>query len=636
MKTATLLAGGALALAAPVQAQRTNDNAATKAEDAFGTSIGGEQIGIYNPGFVRGFSASEAGNIRLEGLTIDQQAGFTDRLISGLQMRVGLSAQSYPFPAPTGVADYSLRKPGTEPALSTLVRVGPFRTLAAEVDAQAPIGERLSVGAGLGVYADQNHFGGTPSTLSTALVASWRPADGVEITPFWSRIATRSEEAQPLLFTDGTTLPPRVPRVRLLGQRWAENEGASANYGAVGRFETGEWTLRAGLFRSVSDLDRSFTQLFLDVKLDGTADEAVIAEPRRRFVSNSGEVRVSRRFSEGDRLHTFHVSLRGRDRERLYGGGRFIELGTHDISDPVSYPEPEVAFGPRTRDRVRQWTAGLAYEGRWRDVGEISLGIQKTNYRKAVDAPSGPRPASADAPWLFNGTLAARLSSSLALYAAYTRGLEESPVAPDIAANKDEAPPAIRTRQVDGGIRYVLSPGVRLVAGLFEVTKPYYNLDGNRVFTRLGDVRHRGAELSLSGQVAPGLTAVLGTMFLDAKLSGPAVRNGVLGPRPVGSFARLTNAVLEYRPPWFDAVSVDLLLESTSDRVASNDGSLDIPDRAILSVGARYRFKLGEAPATLRAQLGNVRNTFGYGNGSSGFYVFNLPRRFTLSLTADL
>lgn len=35
-------------------AQRADDNATTSAEDAFGTSIGGEQIGIYNPNYVRG------------------------------------------------------------------------------------------------------------------------------------------------------------------------------------------------------------------------------------------------------------------------------------------------------------------------------------------------------------------------------------------------------------------------------------------------------------------------------------------------------------------------------------------------------------------------------------------------------
>ncbi len=633
------LVGAAAALAAtasaPAVAQRANENAAAKAEDAFGTSIGGEQIGIYGPGFVRGFSATEAGNIRLDGLYIDQQAAFTDRLIGGLQIRIGLSAQSYPFPAPTGIADFTLRLPGDERVVSTQLRYGPFGGVTGEVDAQLPISDRLSLGVGVGVSADQNHFGGDPLYISSAVMLRWRPSPKLEITPFWSRLTVRSEEPAPLIFTDGQRLPPRVPREFLLGQPWAENRGHTGNSGVIGRFESGDWILRAGLFHSIFNYDRSFAQLFLNVQPDGNALEAVIADPERRFSSISGEVRLSKRLIEGDRLHTFHLAVRGRKRDRLYGGGQFLPLGQHPIAEPEVFPKPEFSFGPRTRDRVEQFTAGLAYEGRWGNVGEMSLGLQKTDYSKTVIAPGGSLPASKDRPWLFNGTIAAYLSPTVALYAGYTRGLEESPVAPDIAINKDEAPPAIRTRQFDAGVRWTISRGVRLVAGVFEVEKPYYNLDPNRVFTRLAEIRHRGAEFSLAGQVAPGLILVLGTALIDPALSGPAVESGILGRRPVASFRRLTNAIAEYRPPSFSDFSVDLRLESTSDRIASTDGTVRIPAREIISVGGRYRFKFGDTSATLRAQVANIMNNFGYSNGPSGVFVYNLPRRFLLSLTAD-
>ena len=56
----------------------------------------------------------------------------------------------------------------------------------------------------------------------------------------------------------------------------------------------------------------------------------------------------------------------------------------------------------------------------------------------------------------------------------------------------------------------------------------------------------------------------------------------------------------------------------------------------MLSLGTRYRFKLGKAPALVRAQVGNIFNRFGYGVGGSGFFVYNVQRRLTLSLAADL
>ena len=42
---------------------RADDNAVTAAEDAFGSSIGNESIGLYSPNQVRGFSPVVAGNV---------------------------------------------------------------------------------------------------------------------------------------------------------------------------------------------------------------------------------------------------------------------------------------------------------------------------------------------------------------------------------------------------------------------------------------------------------------------------------------------------------------------------------------------------------------------------------------------
>ena len=55
------------------QAQRADDNAVKSADDAFGNSVGNENIGLYSPFEVRGFSAVDAGNVRLDGLYFDRQ-----------------------------------------------------------------------------------------------------------------------------------------------------------------------------------------------------------------------------------------------------------------------------------------------------------------------------------------------------------------------------------------------------------------------------------------------------------------------------------------------------------------------------------------------------------------------------------
>jgi len=636
-KTLAIGAGLAALLAAPGTAwgQRTGENAVASAQDAFGTSVGNERVGLYFPSLARGFSPIQAGNVRINGLYIDYQADLNERLISGNNVRVGLTAQGYPFPAPTGVADYSLRLPGTEAVASTVVGIGPFGGPRAEVDAQLPVTDTLGIAGGVGYNDAELYYGGDQQVLTAAIVARWRPTDKVEIIPFWSLKEENGGEASPIIRTAGAFLPPRIERRRYFGPEWAKNEGRDVNYGLLATYAFGAWTLRGGAFRSVAKDHRNFTPLFLNTTPEGEADRVVVTEQKRRFASTSGELRLTRQLIEGDRLHLVHLMARGRIQTRRNGGGQSFDLGPGRIDEPVVAPEPDLTPGPQTRGEVRQGTFGLGYEGRWREVGELSLGLQRTFYRKAVVQPSGPLPVSESSPWLFNGAASVIASPDLVFYAGYTKGLEESPVAPDVAVNRGEAPPAIITEQMDAGFRFNLTDSLRLVAGVFDVRKPYFALDPDLVFRELGVVRNRGLEMSLAGQITPRLSIVLGAVLLKARVSGDQVDLGLVGRRPIGSAGRTVTAAFNWNLPWVEGLSVDLNYEGSSDRVADRANSFVIPPRYVVSLGTRYRFDLSGKPATFRAQVASLNNAYGFSNIGEGFY-YNQPRRFQMSLTVDM
>jgi iron complex outermembrane receptor protein len=623
-----------LANAGTASAQRTGENAVASAQDAFGTSVGNERVGIYSPGSARGFSPVQAGNLRINGMYFDIQGDLNERLISGSNVRVGLTAQSYPFPAPSGVADFGLRVPGSEAVASTVVGIGPFGGPRVEVDAQLPVSDRLSLAGGIGWNDAENAYGGDQSVFTVATLARWRPTDTVEIIPFWSMKTERGVEPQPIIFTAGSFLPPPIERRRFFGPEWVQNSGDDFNSGVLATIGMGDWTLRAGAFRSIAHDDRNFSLQFRNASADGEADRFVISEEDRRFASTSGELRLTRQLVEGDRLHLLHLMTRGRLQSRRNGGSQSFNFGRGRIDEQINAPEPELVLGEQSTDKVRQGTVGLGYEGRWRGVGELSLGIQRTSYRKEVDRPSGPLPASKSSPWLFNGNLSILASSDLVFYAGYTKGLEESPVAPDIALNRGEAPPAILTEQMDAGFRLNLSRSLRLVAGVFDVRKPYFALDPDVIFRELGTVRNRGVETSLTGQLTSRLSLVLGAVFLDADVSGEQVELGLIGRRPIGSAARTVTGALNWSLPWVEGASLDATVEATSDRVADRANSFVIPARYVASLGGRYQFKLAGKPATFRAQVASVNNPYGYSNIGQGFY-YNPPRRFLMSLTAD-
>ena len=96
---------------------------------------------------------------------------------------------------------------------------------------------------------------------------------------------------------------------------------------------------------------------------------------------------------------------------------------------------------------------------------------------------------------------------------------------------------------------------------MFDVRKPYFALDPAKVFRELGEVRNRGIEVSLAGQITPRLSIVLGAVFLDATVSGEEVELGLIGTRPVGTIGRTINGALNWDVPWVKGLSLDVSYE---------------------------------------------------------------------------
>ena len=83
-------------------------------------------------------------------------------------------------------------------------------------------------------------------------------------------------------------------------------------------------------------------------------------------------------------------------------------------------------------------------------------------------------------------------------------------------------------------------------------------------------------------------------------------------------------------------ISLDTMFESISAQVANTSNTLEVPGRVVMHLGGRYRFELFGKPATLRAQVSNIFDRYGWSVVSGGAYVYNSPRRFSVNLAADL
>ena len=630
---AALTAVAAVGTATPALAQRAGENAVTAADDAFGTSVGNETIGLYNSNEVRGFSPGAAGNIRMDGLYLGGIFVGNPRLNAGSTVKVGLSAQGYPFPAPTGIVELAMRPAGTEPALSGVL-YGGWQT-GLELDGQLPVSDTLTIAGGVGVNRFLDNPGGDHAYYFTGGIApEWRPDADTRVRAYYGVEYSPRDRSTPFVFVNGPHLPPKIP-YRFQGQDWAAWRNLTHALGTFGHTRLGEWRLSAGVFGQVARNMESYNTLMVDTAADGAARYLVNIHPPRSSNSAAGEVRLSRTFAEGPRRHNLHLSAKGRLRTGDFGGEQVVDFGPVTVGEvPPEFAKPAVAFGAESRDRLRQFTAGVAYHGLWPGVGEFSVGLQKTTYRKTISAPDTEPIVTRADPWLYNGTVAVNLLKGVVAYAGYTRGLEDSGVAPEIAANRSEAPPALLTAQKDVGVRYAFGP-MRLVVGGFDVRKPYFNLDPGLVYRQLGTVRHRGVEISLAGEPIDGLNVVAGAVLMKPRVSGDAVELGLIGSKAVGKAETTIIANVDYRLPFARAFSINLGVNHLGKRPGSADNLLTVPARTLVDLGGRYRFQLAKNPATFRLQVGNLFDDYAWNVTEFGAFRRASPRRVEGTLSVD-
>jgi iron complex outermembrane receptor protein len=625
-----------LAVAGDAGAQRAAENVVRSVSDAFGASVGNEQIGLYSTTDVRGFSPTTAGNVRLEGLFIDRQADFSNRLVSGSTIRAGLAAQGYLLPAPTGIADFSLRRVADTPTHSVILERSAYGGVTAAADLQARWREDLETTLGFGYQKREVGDGTTDITASVGGTLRFAPGPRTEVTAFGDYVEEIQNEISQRYFPGGPYPPPRVTRLKFVGQPWTEFSGPRYNAGVIAAYTPGAWEYRVGIFRSSRERDIQTGQFFLDVAPDGSANSRAVLGPPSSLASDSLEARATRHLRDGLRHHSVTASVRVRQRVRDFGGTVGIDLGQANIDEPEVFERPDVDVGELSREWVDQVTVGFAYDLEWESVGQLDIGLQRSSYVRQVAVPDTDEKLTTNTdPFLFNVTANAPLRPGIVAYGGVVQGFEESPVAPPIAINRNEAPPATETRQFDAGLRMDLGR-MTAVAGVFQIDKPFFGLDQDRFFGEQGMQTNRGIELSLAGPVTDALQLVVGTVLYDVALSGEAVDSGELADSPVGALTRSTTLNLDYRPAWAPGWSFDLGLSSRGEQNGDTQGLVTVEPRTLLDLGLRRQFSLADKTVVIRGRVTNVLDEWGWEVRPTGDYRYVNPRAFSISLRMDI
>jgi iron complex outermembrane receptor protein len=372
----------------------------------------------------------------------------------------------------------------------------------------------------------------------------------------------------------------------------------------------------------------------------GLAAHRLLADPHQDNYADSWNLFVSYRFGDGDLRHTIHADLRDRHRHIESGGSQLFNFGDVRLGALEPEPEPAFAFGPVNVGSLDQRTWSVGWKAAWRSLAQVNLGIARSRYRAQTQGPLGLTRSQAD-PWLYNASLVVRPTQRLTLYAGYVTGLEDTGVAPENAANRNQQLDASRTSQMDGGLQW--SAGrMRLVATVFELKRPYFSFDGAGRYVELADLRHRGVELSATGALTEILQVVFGAILMDRKVSGPARDLGLVGPRPVGTPKAHVKIDATWRAEALGGVKLTFAMLHDSKKAASAAGyaqlggrQLFMPAHTTFDVGVRHNFKVRGTPMSLRFVVNNVFDSRTWKVIAPNAFQLDEIRRYNLYLMAD-
>ncbi len=618
-------------------AQRADENAVTTASDAFGTSTGFQAIGVYSLNDARGFDPQAAGNLRIEGLYFDLPASYLSPcFVSTTTLRVGIAAQSYDFPAPTGIVDLTLFSPDGESAASAVASAGSWADTGLLAEGRTALNGSLDASACL---IGNRHFSPDLSydsgNVSAAAFLRWHPAASLQLRPFVSIVSGRQRRIIPLLYTDGLTPPPQFVARDLGAQDYTRIGWKNTVYGVLARYDwSAHVRFTAGLFRALEQDPYNFNEEYLGVQPSRIADHVLDVVPPLDSASTSGELRLQGHLESGAHLHTLELIVRGRSSQREFGGDALIDYGTRSIDIPLTTEPMSFATTAPSTDLTRQLDAGLLYEEQWTGHGSLGVGVLHSQYHRTLETPGQPDGGERASPWLPSAHFSLVPAPGLTLYASYVQGLEDSALAPLTAANRGEPPPASRSRQADLGMRLSPREAWSLLAGVFEIRKPYFNLDANNVYTDLGTILERGVESSLS-VTGRGVTLVAGAVWLHPQVRRVIAEPGATGAVPLGPVPFTLNLNLDCAPPAWRPFAASLQLTRLSARVATSDDAVYLPALTTLAAGVRWAGHLHRTALTLRVDVDNLTNARGLHMSPLEQVTAELGRRLMVTLAAD-
>ncbi|WP_324734554.1 TonB-dependent receptor [Pseudomonas paeninsulae] len=344
-------------------------------------------------------------------------------------------------------------------------------------------------------------------------------------------------------------------------------------------------------------------------------------------------------FNTGSVGHTLNLSLNRFEMDFDNAGERFAK-GNSNIYQPIVLPEPGQPnrFDTSTHTENRFTSLALADTLSFADdrvlltLGARLQRVEVESWSNGVrDEPVYDEQATSPAVGLV-----VKVTDRLSLYSNYMEGLSEGQTAPTSAANANQIFAPVRSKQVEAGAKYDLGT-FAVTTSVFRIEQPSYLFDAQNNFKPDGELRNQGLELSVFGEPARGVRLLGGVMLLDSEQTKTTAEE-FDGKRGTGAPVVNANLGAEWDIDSLHGLTLTARAIHTSSQYldAANEQKIDGWER--YDLGARYAFKVGDSPVTVRATVENVLDKTYWASAatsadSAAGLTLSTPRTWLLSTT---
>lgn len=350
----------------------------------------------------------------------------------------------------------------------------------------------------------------------------------------------------------------------------------------------------------------------------------------------SGDAGIRSQFETGMIDHSLTLQANIYD-DHLKRGSVNGSALTSNIYNPVTQPAQSVAEPDNVVTRSETQMTGIALAdtlSAWDERVQLTVGVRhqrvQTDNFDANGAPSDDYDKSELSPM---AGVIVKPWENISVYANYVEGLSKGDIAPNTANNAGEALAPFVTEQYEAGVKMDFDT-IAATASVFEITKPFGQLNSSNVYTGDGEQRNRGIELSVFGEVTPEFRLMAGATFINAEMTSTNSAS-TLGKTPVGVPDFQANLTAEWDTPFVNGLTLAGSVIHTGEQFVDTANTNSIDDWTTLDLAAYYDLEIGKTPLTIRGTVENVfDNEYWSGVNSWSMVSLGAPRTFFLSVSS--